>query len=66
MMKKLGKITINPEKVIKNEELINLKGGYDGYCCQCNNGQFMLLATNQSECDTFCSEAGYNGGVWVC
>lgn len=26
-MKKLGKLTINPEKVIKNEELVNLKGG---------------------------------------
>jgi len=32
-MKKLGKITINPEKVIKNEELINLRGGYgEGPC----------------------------------
>lgn len=30
-MKKLGKLTINPEKVIKNEELVNLRGGYDGY-----------------------------------
>jgi hypothetical protein len=29
-MKKLGKLNINPEKVIKNEELISLKGGYDG------------------------------------
>jgi hypothetical protein len=28
-MKKLGKLTINPEKVIKNEELVNLRGGYD-------------------------------------
>jgi hypothetical protein len=27
-MKKIGKLTINPEKVIKNEELVNLKGGY--------------------------------------
>lgn len=26
-MKKLGKLTINPEKVIKNEELVNLRGG---------------------------------------
>ena len=26
-MKKLGKLTINPEKVITNDELINLKGG---------------------------------------
>ena len=28
-MKKLGKLTINPEKVINNEELINLRGGTD-------------------------------------
>jgi len=27
-MKKLGKLSINPEKVIKNEELVNLRGGY--------------------------------------
>ena len=26
-MKKLGKLFINPEKVIKNEDLVNLKGG---------------------------------------
>jgi hypothetical protein len=28
-MKKLGKLTINPEKVIKNDELVNLRGGYE-------------------------------------
>lgn len=31
-MKKIGKISINPEKVIKNEELINLRGGGYGIC----------------------------------
>ena len=35
-MKKLNKLIINPEKVIKNEDLVNLKGGYEGlaavYC----------------------------------
>lgn len=30
-MKKLGKLSINPEKLIKNDELINLRGGYDEY-----------------------------------
>lgn len=29
-MKKIGRITINPEKVIKKDELVNLKGGYGG------------------------------------
>ena len=41
-MKKLGKLSINPEKVMKNEELINLKGGYDDgyeswYTCTCTD-----------------------------
>jgi hypothetical protein len=27
-MKKLGKLSISPEKIMKNEELINLQGGY--------------------------------------
>ena len=30
-MKKLGKLSINPEKVMKNDELIDLRGGYGGY-----------------------------------
>ena len=46
-MKKLGKLTINPEKVIKNDELVNLRGGYDEdpgkvYCF---NSQGDLLGT---------------------
>jgi len=32
-MKKLGKLSISPEKIMKNEDLINMKGGYDGYDC---------------------------------
>lgn len=32
-MKKLGKLSINPERVIKNEELVNLRGGYYGGSC---------------------------------
>ena len=27
IMKKLEKITINPQKIIKDEELVNLRGG---------------------------------------
>jgi hypothetical protein len=47
-MKKIGKLSINLEKVIKNEELVNLRGGYYGsgdcpsgqtkYICQCSPG----------------------------
>jgi len=31
-MKKLRKLEINPERLIKYEELITLRGGYDGGC----------------------------------
>ena len=37
-MKKYGKLSINTEKVIKNEVLVNLRGGYGGSgtnCCLC-------------------------------
>lgn len=30
-MKFLGKLNINSERILKNEELVNLKGGYSGY-----------------------------------
>ncbi|MGV8137958.1 MAG: hypothetical protein AB2L20_22335 [Mangrovibacterium sp.] len=39
-MKKLGKLSINPEKLMKNEELVNLKGGYGQsgsyWICDCD------------------------------
>lgn len=35
-MKKLSRLLIDREKVINNEELVNLKGGYgDGSPCTC-------------------------------
>lgn len=37
-MKNPNKLQINSEKIIKNDELVNLRGGYDnGYCCECYN-----------------------------
>jgi hypothetical protein len=37
-MKKLSKLTINPSKVMKNEELVNLKGGQYTYNASYSNG----------------------------
>lgn len=34
-MKTLKKISINPERVIKNEELVNLRGGFGGSGVNC-------------------------------
>lgn len=37
-MKKLGKLYINPKKLMKDEELLNLKGGYEGMAvCVCSD-----------------------------
>lgn len=41
-MKKLGKLEINPDKIMNNEELITLRGGYDEQGiwmgCTCSGG----------------------------
>jgi len=42
-MKKLNKLEINPKKLMKNEELLTLRGGYDGCTCLCYNWDFQLL-----------------------
>ncbi len=42
-MKKIGKISINPEKVIKDDELINLKGGYFGNELACWDWNHVLV-----------------------
>jgi len=36
-MKKLNKLEINSEKIMKNEELVTLRGGY-GENCPCGTG----------------------------
>ncbi|TKG87816.1 hypothetical protein EYV94_27900 [Puteibacter caeruleilacunae] len=38
-MKKLNKLTINKDKLMKNEELVNLRGGYtkSWYYCTCTD-----------------------------
>jgi hypothetical protein len=66
-MKKLSKLTINPSKVMKNEELVNLKGGY-GYgtpCCNCGKGRWMVGSTPE-DCESDCYAVYYYPGKWVC
>jgi len=46
-MKKLGKLSINPEKVIKNEELVNLRGGYTMEVeCRCDGLRFFPVGNS--------------------
>ena len=57
-MKKLGKLSINPEKVIKNDQLVNLRGGYEScdpltqYTCSCKDANNIVLG-----------EISYSGNV---
>jgi hypothetical protein len=56
-MKKIGKISINPEKLIKNEELVNLRGGgYFGlaYCNDENNNFLGTVVVR--DCDNMVKE----------
>ena len=73
-MKKLGKLSISPEKIMKNEELTNLQGGYDTMCCHCYLSDmywvsWMLTATEET-CHSLCHEAYHldplSGGMWKC
>jgi hypothetical protein len=55
MMKKLNKLIINPEKVIKNEELVNLKGGT--YADLCGPGTCYCCTTSAQGGVTQCSNS---------
>ena len=68
-MKKLNKLQINSDKIMKNEELVALRGGYGSYSCYalggyggCGGG--FLAYINTASCDmalTICADV-YKGG----
>jgi len=65
-MKKLGKLTINPEKVIKNDELVNLRGGYGGggsITCQCRDALGTVHLTDTID-DCAKEERWVNSNCW--
>ena len=65
-MKKLSKLSISREKIMKNEELINLQGGYGTtFCCFCN-GYYGMGAKDQFECLENCLAIGFSSMKWVC
>lgn len=70
-MKKLNKLQINSEKLIKNEELNTLRGGYDGCTCDCYTweGQFVqnINWAGALECNPVCLMAiGHGYGYYHC
>lgn len=51
-MKKLKKLSIDTEKMIKNEELVNLKGGYG----DCDDSPMLECVSNFQVIGQFCVE----------
>ncbi len=70
-MKKLRKLEINPERLMKDEELVVLRGGYGGCQCDCYNSsmQFMETLPDEDALSCFPECVGiYEGGLghWHC
>lgn len=64
-MKKINKLEISPEKIMKNEELINLQGGYEGECPgEC--AYYLGGWTYCNVCYAFIQEHGHNFDAWCC
>jgi hypothetical protein len=61
VMKKLGKLEINPERLMKNKELISIKGGYSACTTTCysdmGNICYGFLLCYQESCDEACQYA---------
>jgi hypothetical protein len=61
-MKKLNKLEINPEKIMKNDELISLRGGTNCHCYTSDNPPSLCGVTGSagsaSECSEMCSAQG--------
>jgi hypothetical protein len=68
-MKKLGRFKINPEKLIKNDELLALRGGYGSVACACKKDGITLCTPEvpvdncgygygscKSWCDYYCPD----------
>ena len=70
-MKKLGKLKVNPEKIMKQNELLVLRGG-DGDChCMCwsrdpiPQPMGLMASWNQTDCTDNCGVMGWSG-TWNC
>jgi len=56
-MKKLGKLLINPAKLIKNDELVTLRGGYEGAnYAECRKWYYDSIITLGFVCVSNCSD----------
>lgn len=73
----ISKLEINPLKLMKNEELITLRGGYGNVACGCKKDNIVLCSTTEVEncgdeseqgsCKTWCNYycPGYEYAICV-
>jgi len=73
IMKKLSKLLINPDRLMKNGELKTIKGGYDWEpvgCCFCYDHDLNVMggmaAFNADDCMQNCHYAGDWIGFYIC
>lgn len=70
-MEKLIKLQVRTTGIIKNEELLILRGGYDDCHCMCYSRDpipqpmGLMAAINQTDCYDNCGELGWTG-TWNC
>lgn len=71
-MKRLNKILINPERIMKNKELISLKGGANCWCwygeepgeggvCMTGTASDFAVCEEMCEANTLCQSATFSG-----
>jgi len=71
-MKKLNKLQINSERIMNNDELITMRGGYDGCSCVCYNWNYQVVGVIGGEvtaltCNPLCLQSlGHGFGNWSC
>jgi hypothetical protein len=74
IMKKLNRLQINYEKLLKAEELMTLRGGYDGGYCSCridgstcaSSMVHTCYGTGYGSCQQFCAYYCPNHNEEIC
>lgn len=70
LMKKLNKLQINSDKIMKNEELVALRGGYGGGYCTCRSSNDVIICstwvTSCVDCRIWCEVACPASDSTVC
>ena len=65
-MKKLSKLNINHERLIKNEDLQELRGGWLGQCVLLEDGAYYdTIQWNVGMQKSGCGHAASYWGVWL-